>query len=179
MSNPVTVWLVPAEPARAELLRQIAALAAEHGTVPFPPHVTLFTTEAPVIDPRSWDHLLAQIAARHSPLTLEPTGTSHSDEFSKTLFFQFRPSPQLTALQGDVSRSASPGAEYQFSPHMSLLYKELTAEVRASLAQRIPLPGPIPADTLVAVIPGESGDWHDVAGWREIASRRLSLATSR
>jgi hypothetical protein len=59
---------------------------------------------------------------------------------------------------------------------MSLLYKELPAEARTSLAVRIPPPGPIPADTLVAMVPGETGDWHDIAGWREITRQPLSGA---
>jgi 2'-5' RNA ligase len=175
MPTPVSIWLIPAEPERAELSRQIARLAAEQASTPFPAHVTLFTTEPRLIDASgSWNELLREIAARHPPLTLTPTGTSHSTDYFKTLFFEFRTDPELVALQADVRRRTSPAAEHQFSPHMSLLYKQLPAEVRASLALRTPRPGPLHADTLVAMIPGDTGDWHDIAGWREIARQELA-----
>jgi 2'-5' RNA ligase len=175
MPTPVSIWLIPAEPERTELSRQIARLSAEHASTAFPAHVTLFTTEPRLIEASpSWNELLHEIAARHPPLTLTPTGTSHSADYFETLFFEFRIDPALAALQADVRRSTSPAAEHQFSPHMSLLYKELPAQVRASLALRNPPPGPIQADTLVAMIPGNTGDWHDITGWREIARQQLA-----
>jgi 2'-5' RNA ligase len=123
MPTPVSIWLIPAEPERTELSRQIARLAAEQGSTPFPAHVTLFTTEPRRIDAsRSWNELLREIAARHPPVTLTSTGTSHSADYFKTLFFEFRTDPELAALQADVGRSTSPAAEHRFSPHMSLLY---------------------------------------------------------
>lgn len=176
MPTPVSIWLIPAEPERTELSRLIARLAGEQASIPFPAHVTLFTTEARLINAsRSWNELLRELAARHPSLMLAPTGTAHSADYFKTLFFEFRTDPELAALQADVSRSASPAAEHQFSPHMSLLYKQLPAEVRASLARSVPAPGPIHADTLVAMIPGDTGDWHDITGWREIAREQLEL----
>lgn len=180
MSNPITIWLVPAEPQRSELSRRIAQLAAEHATLPFTGHVTLFTTEAPPADSsRSWSDLVAEIAARHGAVTLTPTGTAHSSEFSKTVFYEFSTDSRLASLQGELSRSASPGGDFEFSPHMSLLYKEdLAPEVRAKLASTNPPPPPFRADTLAVVVPGPSGDWHDVAGWREIARYSLSLAST-
>lgn len=179
MSQPITVWLVPAEPHRSELSQHIAQLSAEHEALPFVCHVTLFTTGAPPADAsRNWSELVAEVASRHGPVTLTPTGTAHSAEFSKTLYYEFSIDPDLASLQADISQSAAPGSDFEFSPHMSLLYKDLAPEVRAKLASSHPPPPPFRADTLAVVIPGASGDWEDIAGWREIARYPLSLAVT-
>jgi putative hydrolase of the HAD superfamily len=131
-----TLWLVPAEPLRESLRAIVDRLAAAFDAVPFEPHVTLFCGASSEAEARA---VTERIARRFGPVELTADRLGHTTAFTKTLFVQFRPSAAATELS-DVARSYSPGSNYRFDPHLSLLYKRLPVESQRTLAATIETP---------------------------------------
>jgi hypothetical protein len=169
----VTYWLCPAEPAQRYLTALIAELAARFDAVAFQPHVTIYVTTAEREQP---DDLLAKVLPGHQQYRLAVLDLDYSDEFTKTLFVQFGPHPELARLGEDLGNASDSKSDYELNPHLSLLYKTMKPETKRELADSIVLPfSEIILDTIKAVISParvESGD--DVRRWRVVAEKTLA-----
>ena len=133
----ITFWLMPAAPAGQFFTTLIGDLAARAGAPVFEPHVTL---SAGKIDAATALRVLPQMQQQCEPLELEIERIDSSAEFTKTLFVQFRPSPAASALSLAIANAVGGGEEYEFDPHLSLLYKEMPPRDKDALAHEIVLP---------------------------------------
>jgi hypothetical protein len=200
---PAAFWLLPC-PADADRLREIIhSLARAHGTPVFDPHVTLYVTECPAA--ADIDGVLARVAQTQPPLALAALATGHSDAYYKALFVEvsceLQDGPGLATLRGVLigelvaagndaipeeelrrqpppaaqsSASAAP-ASYPFHPHVSLLYGQLPARLRAELASLHDLHGhTLRFDRIAAVRPAPGHhDLAKVSHWEVYGHRRL------
>ena len=154
----IVLWLIPAAAAREFFRQTIKRLARECAAPLFEPHLTLGVTADPPDLPR-------ELAV--SPIQLKPLGIFWSATFTKTLFVRMRATPQLEALRTSLGQE-----DHLPDPHLSLLYKETSAEEKARLATRLVLPfSSVTFDTVQAVrCQNPTTTQADVESWEPIAS---------
>jgi 2'-5' RNA ligase len=169
----IAFWLVPAEPAHSFFQTIISNLARRYDAPIFEPHVTLHVGA----DCSDLAEPALDCAAREpGRVRLKPVGVDQSDEFIKTLFVQFALDPELQQLRELIRQTAHDPLNYELKPHLSLLYKQMSAATRRELAASITVPfSEIGFDALQAircVSPTQSP--AEVKAWRIVATRRLA-----
>jgi 2'-5' RNA ligase len=169
----IAYWLIPSEPAHSLLWGIINDLARRYDAAVFEPHVTVHVG-ADRAD-------LAETALEHAArkcrlIRLKPLGVDQSDEFTKTLFVEFALNSELRQLNEMIRQSVHDSSQYEVKPHLSLLYKKMSAATRLDLAASITLPfSEISFDGLQAIrciSPTQSA--AHVETWRLVAARRLT-----
>lgn len=168
----VTFWLMPAAEAKAVFTSLINDLAQRLGAPVFEPHVTL---QAAALPEERAIELLDAVAAAYAPLQLQVAGVEFSEEYTKTLYVQFQPSPEASAISDALARAFGDNS-YRFDPHLSLLYKTLPPAATAELARETKIPlEQVSFDAVQLVsIPQAIERAEDVRAWRTIAERRLT-----
>ncbi len=131
-----TLWLTPSGPTRSLLLSTIRRLAEEFDAVEFDPHVTVFCGRSTDDEARA---VVRRIAGRFGPLELTAARLDHSELYTKTLFLQFEDSALLRQVV-EVVKDHSRPSDYILNPHLSLLYKNLSADTRRKLCETIDIP---------------------------------------
>jgi 2'-5' RNA ligase len=172
MDELLAYWLIPAQPHRAELEREIAGLAQKLNAPTFTPHVTIYAGPAGA---ESATDVIASAVAGLEPFTLDPVGIEHSAKFTKTLYVEFAPSEVLAKLSTRLRALSSTPAEYHLQPHLSLAYQHMPEEQRADLARTAFVPGsPVRFDEVYAVLcPSSNDSAEDVRSWRTVTRHRL------
>lgn len=160
----VALWLVPAEPWRAALAARIDALARQHGSLPFEPHVSVHVGAC--AEPDRLAQRLATFAAAEPTLTLRMERTEHGETHYKTLFVTCD-DPRVHALQARALGALGLAPGYPLAPHLSLLYRGgLEADRRAVLVPQHDLQGlEVRFDQLVIVRPRHGDDLADQTSW--------------
>jgi 2'-5' RNA ligase len=166
-------WLIPAEPALSYLRSVINDFARRFDAPVFEPHVTLYVTNA---DHETPAEVLTHAPAYSRTCRLSVAGIDYSDEFTKTLFVQFRPDAALTRLSENLWSASISQPEYQLNPHLSLIYKTMSPGTKAQVADSIRLPfGEVSFDSVKAVIsPAKIESRADVEAWRVVAAQRFT-----
>src|SRR5438093_1319316 len=88
-------WLMPGEPARSFFTAKVAELAVRFDAPVFEPHVTIYTAGKGGDIPAE---VLRRALTDCDPFRLSVRNIQSSDEFTKTVFVQFEPSPPLSRL---------------------------------------------------------------------------------
>ena len=169
----LTFWALPARAFGDYLRRLIRDLAARYDAPVFEPHVTLFG--APAVNFASAQTVMEELAGS-APFSLRIRGIDHSDKFTKTVFVDLAATDSI-GLMHEKIRVRSGGAEHTLKPHISLIYKTMTAAERGELARSIQLPfDQIEFDSVCAMrVPAKISSRSDVESWREAAEPRLLL----
>ena len=166
-------WLLPTEPARSYFQNVIKGLAKRYAAPEFEPHVTAYVG---VDCSDKVTEVLSILARRSKPITLRVLNVSNSSEFIKTLFVALASSVQLQRLNRNIRKAAQDSSPYQLNPHLSLLYKNLSAADRRRLTSLIEVPfTELTFNSLKAVrCVSPTKSRADVEGWRSTAEAPLS-----
>lgn len=168
----LTYWLIPAEPARAYFTLLIGDLAARFDALVFEPHLTVYVMS---MGNANAAELFERVVAGCQPYSLLVDGVDYSDEFTKTVFVQFKPNEAVTRLSAKFREASTIKNEYQINPHVSLIYKALLLEEKEQIVTSLRLPfQDVLFDSVKAVIgPAKIESREDVAAWRVVAIRKL------
>jgi 2'-5' RNA ligase len=166
-------WLVPAEPARNFFASTIAELASRLDAPLFQPHVTVYAGRQGDENP---EEVLRGVLAGCEPFRLSVRDVRCSDEFTKTVFVQFEPSPELLRLNHAFQQASALHDEYELNSHLSLIYKRTTRAVRIEVATSLRVPfTELLFDSAKAIVgPTPIRSRADVEAWRVVTSRRLA-----
>jgi hypothetical protein len=169
----LTYWLIPAEPARSYLNSLISELAGRFGAPIFEPHVTLYVTEPGNENPAG---VLRETFRNIGPPRVSITAVNYSDEFTKTLFVEFRPDELLARLSEKLRAGSASQREYQLNPHLSLIYKTMSPATKAEIVNTLRLPfADVRFDSAKAVIsPASIRSRADVEAWRAVAEKNFA-----
>ena len=98
-----------------------------------------------------------------------------SEEFTKTLFVQFRPSAEASRLSAALAESMDSTGGYEFNPHLSLVYQTIDEREKEEVAQSIDLPFESATFDMMQVIscPATIQRREDVEAWRKLKQRKL------
>jgi len=173
VSEILTYWLIPAEPARSYFRSLIQDFARRFDAPIFEPHLTLYTTEPGNEAPaRMLRETFRNIETPH----LFITAVKYLDEFTKTLFVEFRPDQLLVELSRKLRAGSALQSKYELNPHVSLLYKTISRETKADLANSLQLPfDEVRFDLAKAVIsPAKIEAGTDIEAWRVVAEENFA-----
>jgi 2'-5' RNA ligase len=174
-----SIWLRPRGPQQQRLRNVITALAKQHGTASFQPHLT-------VCSARDWDAAASAAAAdyiRRSailPLTVRKSGVSYSTTTPfQAIVIEVENNAELRSFREALRRIV--GAGDPAPPHISLLYtidgrgeqpEWWSSEARLcgiaqECAAQIEAPEFVLGDPVVVA---PDGDWRNIKSWRVISS---------
>lgn len=165
MEPAIAYWLLPAEPARDSLRREIARLAEQFEAVAFEPHATVFVSRA---GGRSPQEVLREMTPFE--ITLSVIGFAQSERFTQTLFVCLQGSDELQKFADTIARACGEPPQPMIDPHVSLLYAPLDKHTRRHLADTTTLSlGQIVFDSISAMeieLPVQTVD--NIRRWRKI-----------
>src|SRR5438105_3465910 len=105
-------WLIPAGQARDFFVSTIAELAVRFDAPLFEPHVTVYASAKGNENP---EEVLRGALAGCEPFRLSVRDIQCSDEFTKTVFVQFEPSPELLRLNRALQQASAFHDEYELN----------------------------------------------------------------
>ena len=167
-------WLVPQESDLKYFQAIINRLAERFDTVPFSPHVTLYSGPLPTTIPVS--QVCGTLAAI-SPIELEIAQLSYEARFSKTLYVQLHQTSLFTQLVMRLVHGIPQAQMPMLDPHISLLYhNSLDMATKQALIPSIPLPESTIWFNQIQVIatPKNFETQEHVASLRCVHSQRLT-----
>lgn len=166
-------WLLPGEPTRSFFAATVAELAARFDAPVFEPHVTIYASRKGSEDSAE---VLSSVLTDCKLFRLSIRDIQCSDEFTKTVFVQFEPSAVLSRLSNALRQASTSHHEYQFNPHLSLIYKKMTRDEKLAVTNSIRLPfTEVWFDSAKAVVcPAHIRSREDVEAWRVVATQRLT-----
>ncbi|MEO5721886.1 MAG: 2'-5' RNA ligase family protein [Chthoniobacterales bacterium] len=159
-------WLRPAQEEREYFAALIRRLATRFDAPRFEPHVTLY---AGAMEEAHAAEVVRGLAAL-STLTLEVEGVACAEEYTKTLFVQFRASDEAARLSAEIAEAANREAGYRFDPHLSLIYQPMARAGREELRRTIEVPfTSVRFDAVEAIVsPARVTKRAEVEAWRVI-----------
>lgn len=167
----IAFWLMPSAGEREIIRSLVVDLARRCDATAFEPHVTL---QAGNFEEATALRCLNEIS--FSALDLAVQSISFSDAFTKTVFVQFAPSAEAAELSAQIGNALGAAGAYQFDPHLSLIYKTMSASQKRSIADEVAWPFTrVRFDTVRLIAgPAHTRTWQDVESWRTLGERRLS-----
>jgi 2'-5' RNA ligase len=169
----IAYWLIPTEPARSYFQNIVNDLAKRYAAPEFEPHVTVHVgTDCT----ETVDEVLSKAGRSSKKIALQVLSVSSSSEFIKTLFVRFTRSTPLQQLNQSIRTAAPDSSDYQLSPHLSLLYKQMSIRDRRLLAHSIQVPfSEVTFDSMKAVrCVSPTRSCADVEAWRVVAEKPLN-----
>ncbi len=128
-----SLWLVPRGAVHLDLGEIIRALSQRYGTPRFAPHVTLL---GQTLKPRR--EIIAitrEVASEHDAIPIELTQPAYTSDYVRSLFIEAEPSNALLAARELAVERFGMSVKYDFRPHLSLLYGDLSeAQKQAIIA---------------------------------------------
>lgn len=169
-----SIWLQVVGEQRAAVQSLIESLAAQHGTLPFQPHLTVCGGSD--LDPARWD-AAADYVRRSGVLPLAATKAriSYSTSvWSRAVVIDVAADPAIAAFREELSRLA--GAAVLAPPHISLLYTMGESGRRPGWAGSEPRLKAIAEECAARVTASEfalgdpivvapDGDWANIRSW--------------
>jgi 2'-5' RNA ligase len=157
----LSIWLIPA-PADAQYLQGIInKLAATYQAPVFNTHCTLYSpTDLPALEVKK---ILEQSANNMESFYVKKATISHTENIWKTIFIELLKSPELEQLQQAVISQFPNGQPYEFLPHISLLYKEMSDKKKEDIIRNLQVKNSFKMDKIAAMRTGPNVDnWATV-----------------
>lgn len=129
------IWFVLEKSDTEYFANIINDLSAKYDAQPFKPHITAYGLVD--IDLDELDKIVTNSIKDEKQFVIETSNISYSDVFWKTLFVEFQPSIQLERISKKLTTSLQSFASYDFIPHVSLIYKNMSTSEQKKLADTI------------------------------------------
>jgi len=117
------------------LYQKIQELSRLYESPIFIPHITaygLVDTSLETIDKIVLDSIKGVL-----PFNIEKNVINFSDNFWKTLFIEIKPNDYLENINKKLTERLSQFSKYEFLPHVSLIYKEMSQDNKQKLANEL------------------------------------------
>ncbi len=170
--QPFAVWLVPQKDQSAYLSGVIHYLCEEHKADPFEPHCTVvsgITKDVPALITET-----ERVLPKLQPVTLEVQKIACGNTLFKTLYVQFRENHLLLQMFKNLQAAIPENHTDSFSPHASLLYKEIPLEKRVTIAANLEIPLQETHFDSVKIIVPRNNRWHDISSWETVFEKKLT-----
>jgi len=173
LKNKVSFWLIPSEEDREFFQEIIDTLSQEYDAPAFTPHVTIYSGE--YTPDESTAELIEKATQEVQGFSLKVDKLLYTEEFTKTLFVQFNPDGILSRISETLGRRAKKPSDFELNPHLSLIYKYLSEEIKKNLTTSISLPkSEVFFNEVRAISTSEKVQGReDVESWKVICNRKL------
>lgn len=173
MLRKISLWLLPGSDDEASLRSSINMLSQQQDTIPFTPHLTLYS---PILSvPADLQTELEPICQKITPFRLDSQGIGHSDAFYRAIVIEIQANPELRHWQEQLRTRWNPTDQRPFMPHISLVYKDMSANKKRELLGAISYQSTYCFDRLSAI----ATETSDPAGqqyqsWQVLWTMQLS-----
>ncbi len=116
------ICLAPRKEDKVYLGNIIISLAQKYGAYPFLPHLTIYGATPGASKKTSEEAVNFALKDIH-PFSIVVDKLDYSDMLKKTLFIQFKMNNSLIKIYDALRSKLLEYADYDFNPHMSLIYK--------------------------------------------------------
>ena len=113
----------------------IKDLATQYNSPFFIPHITaygLVNTNLETID-----NLILESIKGVKPFLVEKNSIGYSDDFWKTLFIEIKQNLYLNSINEKLTNGLSKFSNYEFSPHVSIIYKKMNENEKKFMVQNL------------------------------------------
>ena len=117
------------------LTQIISKLSNQYGSQFFTPHVTVYGLVDTSLE--ELDEIILNSIEGIKSFNIEKNIISFSDDFWKTLFIEFKPNDNMLEINKNLTQHLSKFAKYEFKPHASLIYKEMSNDEKQKLSETI------------------------------------------
>jgi 2'-5' RNA ligase len=173
LKTKVSFWLIPSKEDKEFFQKIINTLAQKYDAPTFTPHVTIYSGEcAPDESPAE---LIEKATQKVQSFSLKVDRLLYTDEFTKTVFVQFYPSPILSKISETLRCNSKKTSEFALNPHLSLIYQRLNEEIKENLITSVSLPkSEVFFDRVSAVsTPEKVQKREDVENWTVIYTKEI------
>ena len=131
------IWLLPNKDDTNYLSDIIHELSYKLNSPEFSPHITVYgivKTNQGILE-----EAITNILKNLKPFIVKKSRVKHSDFFWKTIFIDITPNRELNFINSKLSNYLSKYANYDFSPHISLVYKKMEIHERIKIIENLSL----------------------------------------
>jgi len=129
------IWLLFEKNDEEYLSKIISELSKQYESPIFTPHVTtygLIDSELETID-----KVVLESINGIKLFNIEKNTISFSDNFWKTLFIDFNSNASMLKINKHLTKNLSRFSKYEFRPHATLIYKEMSRKEKQRLADNL------------------------------------------
>ena len=157
----ISIWLVLAREDEQYIQAIINNLSTNYQAPVFSPHCTLYS---PIDLPKAeLKKILERSAKNMKSFYVKKVMISHTENIWKTIFIELLRSSELEQLQQEVISQFQVEQPYKFSPHISLLYKEISDKIKEDIIRNLQVKNSFKMDKIAAVRTGLNVDnWETV-----------------
>ena len=157
----ISIWLIPAREDAQYIQAIINNLSTNYQAPVFSPHCTLYS---PIDLPKAeLKKILERSAKNMKSFYVKNIMISHTEDLWKTIFIELLRSSELEQLQQEVISQFQVERPYKFSPHISLLYKEIPDKKKEDIIRNLQVKNSFKMDKIAAVRTGPNVDnWATV-----------------
>ena len=157
----ISIWLIPAREDAQYIQVIIDNLSINYQAPVFSPHCTLYS---PIDLPKAeLKKILERSAKNMKSFYVKNIMISHTEDLWKTIFIKLLRSSELQQLQQEVISQFQVEQPYKFSPHISLLYKEIPDKIKEDIIRNLQVKNSFKMDKIAAVQTGPNVDnWEKV-----------------
>ena len=157
----ISIWLIPAREDAQYIQVIIDNLSINYQAPVFSPHCTLYS---PIDLPKAeLKKILEQSAKNMKSFYVKNIMISHTEDLWKTIFIELLRSSELEQLQQEVISQFQVEQPYKFSPHISLLYKEIPDKKKEDVIRNLQVKNSFKMDKIAAAQTGPNVDnWATV-----------------
>lgn len=173
MKTKVSFWLIPSKEDKEFFQKIINTLAQKYDAPTFTPHVTIYSGECALDE--SPAELIEKATQKVQSFSLKVDRLLYTDEFTKTVFVQFHPSPILSKISETLRCNSKKPSEFALNPHLSLIYQHIDREIKKDIITSISLQkSEVFFDEVKAVLtPEKVQKGEDVEKWTVIYNRKI------
>ena len=157
----ISIWLIPSREDAQYIKVIIDNLSINYQAPVFSPHCTLYS---PIDLPKAeLKKILERSAKNMKSFYVKNIMISHTEDLWKTIFIELLRSSELEQLQQEVISQFQVEQPYNFSPHISLLYKEIPDKIKEDIIRNLQVKNSFKMDKIAAVRTGPNVDnWETV-----------------
>lgn len=165
--NPrVSIWLIPSEKDKKYLGQLIKELANKYEASQFPPHITIYSTEVPTDQVEQVRKILIKASQNFTPITLLLSSIAHNDNLFQSLFVEFQENKAIYNLNEHFRKELEHYGGYSFTPHLSLLYKEIDSQEKEKIIEQLSIPQELTFDRLGIMVHKNPEDRNNIESWK-------------
>ena len=167
MAEHYSIWLIPGKNDQVYLQKLINRLSYEYNAPIFFPHCTLYSTS--ILSETKLEGIIKTIAIDTQPLFVELKRLNFTSDIWKTVIIELENSKSLTQLQKNLMKKIYRKVEYNFQPHISLMYKKLSFEKKKKIIKNLILKNFYKMEHICIVNTGD-----DIKNWNIISKIELN-----